>query len=164
MKRLLSALACSGLLSACATDDLARQRALEEAMRTAERAAMAALPETALQAQELLPGECGLFLWSKTDTSKFIFFSKAITETATLTQGELPVALTQTGAGGDLFGEFNTRTTYRAENGSDVELELTPGEMLDGGQRVRDGLITVTNSAGWLTKLPVLGVRACQPK
>lgn len=164
MKRLAFAVISAGLLSACASDGAARQRALEEAMRSAERAAMAALPETALQAQTLRPGECGLFLWSQTDTSKFIFFSKAISETAMLTQGELPVTLTQVAAGGDLFGEFNTRTSYRSEAGDEVDLELSPGELLEGGQRVKDGLITVTNEAGWLTKLPVLGVRACQPK
>ena len=41
--------------------------------------AIDSVPQSGLGPQELLPGECGLFLWSQTDVSKFIFFSNKLT-------------------------------------------------------------------------------------
>jgi len=124
--------------------------------------AIDSVPSSGLGPQELDSGECGLFLWSKTDVSKFIFFSKALTETAVFAQGELPITLTQTTAGGDIFGQFNTRMEYISDDKRVLSLTLQPGEILQGGQRLENGLINLTDKEGWQTKLPVLGVRACQ--
>lgn len=153
-------------LAACASspdpgptpEEIAAQNAV------AATAAMATIPDSALGPQDLAPGECGLFLWSKTDLTKFIFFSKAITGTALISRTEGPVLLTQTGARGDIFGQFNTQMDYLDPNGVQFALKMEPGEELEGGQRVASALITTTNAEGWQTKLPVLGVRACQPE
>jgi len=103
-----------------------------------------------------------LFLWSQTDVSKFIFFSKALAGTAVFAQGELPIALTQTTAGGEIFGQFNTRMEFVSDDNRVLLLTVVPGEILEGGQRLETGLISLTDEEGWQTKLPVLGVRACQ--
>lgn len=124
--------------------------------------AIDSVPSSGLGPQELLSGECGLFLWSKTDVSKFIFFSKALTGIAVFAQGEQPIALTQTTAGGDIFGQFNTRMEYVSDDKRVLSLTVEPGEALQGGQRLEGGLINLTDKEGWQTKLPVLGVRACQ--
>ncbi|GAB5455296.1 MAG: hypothetical protein Hens2KO_15250 [Henriciella sp.] len=126
--------------------------------------AIDSVPSSGLGPQEVLAGECAIFLWSQTDTSKFIFFSKALSGTASFAQGETPVELFQTGAGGDIFGQFNTESRYMADDGRELSLEVVPGERMIGGQRVERGLISLTDKEGWLTKLPVLGVRACQPE
>ena len=70
--------------------------------------------------------------------------------------------LTQSGVGGEIFGQFNTRMEFVANDGRVVSLDLVPGDMLEGGQRIESGLLTLADREGWLTKLPVLGVRACQ--
>ncbi len=124
--------------------------------------AMANVPKSGLGPQNLAPRECGLFLWSKTDASRFIFFSKALSAEAVLSLANGPAVLTQTGAGGDIFGQFNTRSSYSSNSGAQVALMLVPGRDLEGGQRIESGLLTVTDAEGWQTKLPVLGVRACQ--
>lgn len=124
--------------------------------------ALDSIPQSGLGPQELLPGECGLFLWSQTDVNKFIFFSKALTGTAQFAQEEVPIALTQTRAGGSIFGQFNTEMGYQATDGRALQLSLVPGEQLEGGQRIENGLLTLTDREGWQTKLPILGVRACQ--
>jgi len=124
--------------------------------------AIDSVPSSGLGPQELLSGECGLFLWSQTDVSKFIFFSKALAGTAVFAQGELPIALTQTTAGGDIFGQFNTRMEFVSDDNRVLLLTVVPGEILEGGQRLETGLISLTDKEGWQTKLPVLGVRACQ--
>ena len=161
MKRFLVASLVLGLLAACSStpDDPAAERARMLALKPA----IDSVPQSALGPQTLQVGECGLFLWSQTDVSKFIFFSRALSGTALFAQGETPISLTQLLAGGDIFGQFNTRMTYVSDgDGRQLELTIEPGEILQGGQRIEQGLITMTDRQGWQTKLPVLGVRACQ--
>lgn len=161
MKRFLLASLVLGTLAACQStpDDPAAERARMLALKPA----IDSVPQSALGPQTLQVGECGLFLWSQTDVSKFIFFSRALSGTALFAQGETPISLTQSLAGGDIFGQFNTRMTYVSDgDGRQLELTIEPGEILQGGQRIEQGLITMTDREGWQTKLPVLGVRACQ--
>lgn len=128
----------------------------------AQKPAIDSVPSSALGPQDLLAGDCALFLWSQTDVSKFIFFSKALSGTALFAQGETPIELTQVAAGGDIFGQFNTRLSYQTEDGRSVSVSIVPGDVLEGGQRIERGIINVRDLEGWDTKLPVLGVRACQ--
>lgn len=134
----------------------------ERARLMSMRPAIDSVPASALGPQELLDGECGLFLWSQTDISKFIFFSKALSGTAIFAQGDIPLMLVQTTAGGDIFGQFNTRSGFESDDGRSLTVTVVPGDMLNGGQRLESGLISLTDKQGWQTKLPVLGVRACQ--
>ena len=162
-RRSLAAAAMAIGLAACSsTPDLDPQEA--RARMLAMTPAIDSVPSSGLGPQEVLAGECALFLWSQTDISKFIFFSKALSGTASFAQGETPIGLVQTGAGGDIFGQFNTETRYLSDDGREITLEVVPGERMNGGQRVEQGLISLTDKEGWLTKLPVLGVRACQPE
>lgn len=156
------ALMLAGLvLGACASlDDAAIPPPIDDTPTVT--GALANVPRSGLGPQHLQPDECGLFLWSKTDASKFIFFSKALSAEAVMSLANGPAVLTQTGAGGEIFGQFNTRSSYTSETGTQVSLMLVPGREVEGGQRIASGLLTVTNDEGWQTKLPVLGVRACQ--
>jgi len=161
MIRLRSAiLGLTLVLVGCQSND--RDPAEERARLLAQKPAIDSVPSSALGPQELRTGECGLFLWSQTDVSKFIFFTRALSGTALFAQGDTPMALTQISAGGDIFGQFNTVMSYQAEDGRNVALTLVPGEILDGGQRIESGILNVRDREGWDTKLPVLGVRACQ--
>lgn len=163
MKYVASAvLVMSALLAGCQSNE--SDPVADRARLMAMKPAIDSVPSSGLGPQTLAPGECGLFLWSQTDVSKFIFFSRALSDSAVFAQGEDPVSLSQTLAGGDIFGQFNTRMTYVSNDGRQLELSVTPGELLDGGQRIEQGLLSLTDREGWLTKLPVLGVRACQPE
>ena len=163
LRQSISAIALSVIAANCSsTPDVDPKEARERMLAMAP--AIDSVPSSGLGPQEVLSGECGLFLWSQTDTTKFIFFSKALSGAATFAQGETPMSLIQVGASGNIFGQFNTSTTYIADDGRELVLEVVPGEMMNGGQRVERGLITLTDKEGWLTKLPVLGVRACQPE
>lgn len=161
MKHALAAiLGLSLALVGCQSNDA--DPAEERAKLLSLKPAINSVPSSGLGPQNLAPGDCGLFLWSQTDVSKFIFFSRALSGTALFAQGEIPIALTQAQAGGDIFGQFNTRMGYLAEDGRTLDLEIEPGDLLDGGQRIETGLLTMIDTQGWETKLPVLGVRACQ--
>lgn len=152
-------IAVLGAVTACASTPAE----VETPMRSTQTAVQE-VPTSGLGPQELAAGECGLFLWSKTDTTKFIFFSQAVTGSAIFKPEDEILQLEQVAAGGTIFGQFNTEQGYRASDGSTVELSFEPGDELSGGQRVSDGLMTVTDAEGWRTKLPVLGIRACMPE
>jgi hypothetical protein len=116
-----------------------------------------------LPPQTLAPNECGLFLWSKTDTSKFVFFTKAGGGDALFLLNDAPVTLETIAQGGDVFGQFYTELKYKTESGLEVSLSYEPGEILTDGARIKNGIMQYTDNKGWLTVLPVLGVRVCQP-
>jgi hypothetical protein len=125
--------------------------------------AMTSVPKSGLGPQTLAAGDCGLFLWSKTNVDRFIFFAQANTGAAKFAQDSIALDLIQTASGGDIFGQFQTRLDYVDSGGQQYALTITPGKEMDGGQRIESGLFTITSTEGWQTKLPVLGVRACQP-
>jgi hypothetical protein len=169
MNRVVIMIVSLAVLGACQTTETSEGSTEIETTNTAQQkspatGAISTLPQSGLGPQDLAPGECGLFLWSQTDVSKFIFFSRALSGEAQLAQGYDPVTLTQTNAGGGIFGQFTTEMMYGSETGNTYALSITPGDELEGGQRLENGLITITDLEGWVTKLPVLGVRACQPQ
>lgn len=150
---------CVVLLGACASSPSSSD---DEANTLGLQPAINSVPSSGLGPQQLESGECGLFLWSQTDTTKFIFFSKALSGRAMFAQDATPIRLTQNRAAGDIFGQFNSEMGYVSRDNRQIDLTIAPGEMLQGGQRIANGLLTLTDREGWQTKLPVLGVRACQ--
>lgn len=120
------------------------------------------VPESGIGPQQLARNECGLFLWSKTDPTQFIFFERAQSGRATMQIGADSVEVTQTVNRGEIFGEFMTEQGFAAPGGEQVMLSLVPGEQLQGGQRVEEGKLDITTQEGWRTLIPVLGVRACR--
>ena len=121
------------------------------------------VPESGIGPQQLARNECGLFLWSKTDPTQFIFFERAQSGRATMQIGAQKAEVTQTVNRGEIFGEFMTEQGFAAPDGEQVMLSLVPGEPLQGGQRVEQGKLEITTPEGWRTLIPVLGVRACRP-
>ncbi|KCZ48863.1 hypothetical protein HY3_11945 [Hyphomonas pacifica] len=64
---------------------------------------------------------------------------------------------------GDLFGQFMTEMDYAMPGEKIVSLRLTPGESVEGGQKISSGRIELLDVGGWSTIIPVVGLRACQP-
>jgi hypothetical protein len=160
MIRLLFMLASAGLVSACA----GTPPAPPSASGTLRPAALSSVPAEGLPAQNLAPGECGLFLWEKSAPRRFVFFTRASSADAlVLLDGEARNLLA-TEAAGNVFGQFLTETRYSDRSrGISVSLKIQPGEVLEGGQRVDDGFLLSKNAEGWETILPITGVRACMP-
>ncbi len=116
-----------------------------------------------LPSQTLAPGACGLFLWTQSEPVRFVFFTEAGSDKAVMNMGGTESQLELTSSSGDLFGQFMTQTIYRSPDGN-VGLTFKPGEMLDGGQRIEDGRLSLVGKDGWETMIPVLGLSACQPE
>lgn len=161
MKTMLKAGLCLALLtvvSGCA-GMLGEQKAAEKAAA----ADTVKPPRKGLPAQELLPGECGLFLWTRRENPEFIFFSKAGSETAVFWLDDAVQNLSRTSAGGDIFGQQLTEQTFVLQDGRKMEMSMVPGDMLVGGQRVPEVSIRVLDAEGWATMIPAAGVTVCQP-
>jgi hypothetical protein len=116
-----------------------------------------------LPSQTLAPGACGLFLWTQSQPVRFVFFTEAGTDTALINIDGTQTPLQLTSTGGSLFGQFMTQMTYRSPTGN-VGISFQPGERLDGGQRVRNGRLSLVGKDGWETMIPLLGLSACQPE
>lgn len=118
---------------------------------------------TGLPSQSLEPNECGLFLWSANDISKFVFYTRAGQTSALVYLDGETTELEILRRDGDVFGQFFTDYVFSTGAGTEVSLSYTPGDELTDGARIRSGNIQHTNSEGWRTVLPVLGARVCQP-
>ena len=158
MKLLGSVISLSAavLLSACGTTS-------SGASETTAQSVAASAPRTGLPAQTLSAGECGLFLWTRREQPQFVFFSKAGTESALFWADNGAQTLSRTGVGGEIFGQQLTEQNFALSDGRSIELRMTPGEQLVGGQRVPEATLTVIDGEGWRTLVPVAGVTVCQP-
>lgn len=144
------------VLAACATS-------APESDPVIDGAASVQSARNGLPPQTLNKDECGLFLWSQADISKFIFFARAGENTALFFMEDAPVELSQISAAGDIFGQFFTRSKYQTMSGRNIDLSFEPGKELVDGARISSGSIQFANAEGWRTVLPVLGARVCQP-
>ena len=94
---------------------------------------------------------------------RFIYFSKAGSQTAETMLSETQQTMALVRQGGTLFGQFMTEMDYTTIEGETMSLRITPGEMVEGGQKISTGRIKLLNDGGWETVIPVAGLRACQP-
>ena len=113
-----------------------------------------------LAAQNLTDGDCGLFLWSKTDASTFVFFHRA-GETDALIYDDGEVKLSNIANDGVLFEQFYSQSQWEYPDGRMLRLSIEPGEEINGGKRIPGGVISAENKDGWEVKTPVAGVTAC---
>lgn len=156
---LLSPICASLLLYACASSD---PKSTNNAKAISTIPSVTA-PTSGLKAQQLQPGECGLFLWTKSLPNTLIFFSKAGTNTALIKSNDAEQSITLINASGDIFGQFMTQQAYQAPNNVTVALSFSAGKAMEDGQRISNGRLTRTSDEGWETIIPIVGVRACQP-
>ena len=153
--------AAVGVLSACATASPTSSE--QENTVEAEENTAAIVQAASLPAQTLEPNECGLFMWSKTDPSKFVFFNRAGETDALFLMDSKVTELTTVSFGGDIFGQFFTDVDYQTITGRNISLSYQAGEDIANGARISSGVIEYRNDEDWLTTLPVVGLRFCQP-
>lgn len=159
--KLCTILATASVLAACASSAKEPETTTSATPAKTERAART--PRKGLEPQALAGNECGLFLWSKTDPNLFIFFARAGEGTAEMMLDDERLSLVQVASGGSIFGQFFTVQTYQTSTGREIHLTFDPGDELQEGQRIANGRFQYLDAEGWVTVLPVIGVRVCQP-
>lgn len=122
-----------------------------------------ASPRKGLDPVALNEGDCGLFLWTRREQPQFVFFSRAGEETARFWFEDSSLELSRTALGGDVFGQQLTEQDFVTADGRSIELRMTPGDQLIGGQRIPEASLTLVDAEGWKTLIPLAGVSACQP-
>ena len=112
-----SALVLAASVSSCATRGKSAQP------ETPAKSVSQDVPDRGLPAQRLLPGQCGLFLWTRGDNPAFVFFQEAGRDTAKALVAESAFDLQLVAANNSLVGEFFTEQTSRSAG--DVEATIT---------------------------------------
>lgn len=118
-----------------------------------------------LPAQELRPGECGLFLFVARPTPRFVFFSNAAKATALMKlDGEL-VRLARSETAGEVFDQQYSEQVFIAPaQGIEAKLSIRRGRKSTGGSRIDGGSIRLSRENGWNMVLPVAGATACETR
>ena len=147
-------IACAVLLSACASGPSGKPTASK----------VAGVPADSLPAQTLMPGACGLFLWTQDEPRRFVVFYPAGAASAEAIVNGQRATLDIESQGGDLFTQFMTEMNFRGPGGMPVKLSLQPGEEIDGGRRVPAARMISQNREGWEIITPLAGLTACQPE
>ncbi|WP_417461625.1 hypothetical protein [Kordiimonas sp.] len=118
---------------------------------------------SALPAQVLSAGECGLFLWLKRDDAPLIFFQRSKSETAQMIIDGAPRSLARTEVAGPIGMSFFERQGFTAEDMTvNLRMQVMMDQSLQGGLKVPSGIISIDRTDGWSAALPVAGAIGCK--
>ena len=118
--------------------------------------------ESRLPAQNLAPGECGLFVFRRDDARSFTLFAREDTG-AKLFDGQ-ERALVQTAKSGTPYDQQYPVQSFVTNQGMRVDLTLSDPQVLDQGTRYTNGLLEQTRPDGWTLKIPVAALSICLPR
>jgi hypothetical protein len=139
--------------------------------------ALAALPEAraqstaepgeitleALEPQELPPGRCGLFLWSRDAQPSLVLVAFANpTEARVRTNGRNRYLRRTAFAKELVYGHFERQTFTDGRLTFDVDIAFDPDRQLRSGAVVKSGVIRSRDGGRWESITPVGGLVACQ--
>ncbi len=118
-----------------------------------------------LPAQQLNPGECGLFLFTARPTPRFVFFSNAAKATALMKLDGNFVTLARTQTSGEVFDQQYSEQTFVAPaQGLKAKLSLRRGRETPGGSQIDGGSVRLSRENGWNMVVPVGGATACETR
>lgn len=106
--------------------------------------------------------ECGMMLWTLEGNRPAAVFQYVAGKNARINIAGKPVELTRTkfdGASG--FGVFE-RQVFTSSDGVKVEVSSRFGLSFNGGAYLEQGLIKVSDQAGWSLVSPTAGIAGCR--
>ena len=159
--RVFGALLASGLLAACGAGPSRDTSAGVDPVNGAP-SADPAVRVGAITARDLPSGQCGLFLWRRTDDPQLVFFFNSTTGRAAVAVDGQERALTRVevtdgtdGAGEQVFatqgGQFAVRVAIHER------------EEIPDGVRIARAVVRVSDDRGWSAVIGAGGLAACQP-
>jgi hypothetical protein len=118
----------------------------------------------ALQPQRLLQGECGLFLWERSEARDLVFFGRGRQAEGKMQIARQGVTLERVAAEGDVvLGQYPIQTYRRGDLTVYLTLEFEARPNMAGGAAVPRGSLRFEQTGGWNLVMPVAGLVACQP-
>ena len=146
------------LAAACASDGPAPQRNVADAVGdTLAPGYISSLP-----AQQLAPGQCGVFLFEIRAPNNFVVFEDEAARTVRLVHAGAVYEIRFTDQPGAFLPGEAFRRVYlaRGENLTFL-LNGTVGEETNAGRRINDVILTARQLDGTRTVRPLAGVRRC---
>ncbi|MEQ8736716.1 MAG: hypothetical protein RIC29_17470 [Rhodospirillaceae bacterium] len=117
-----------------------------------------------LRPQQLHAGQCGLFLWTRSEERELVFFGNS-----DRAEGKMMIADEETtyarvsAEGGAVFGQHPRQTFQNGDVTVTLILEIEGRANMSGGAVVPRGSLRFEQTGGWKLVLPVGGLIACQP-
>lgn len=116
-----------------------------------------------LRPQTLEPGQCGLFLWSRTTPPRLVLFSDGIAGTAQLTiDGETRRFERSRSSGEPFYGQFPKQEFRSGDLAFALSLEADTEAGIVNGMKISRGLLRLEDGSGGYAAVPVAGMVACQ--
>lgn len=118
---------------------------------------------TALPAQTLEDGTCGLFLWLRRDDAPLIFFQRSdVSDALMILDGVVQSLPRQTAENPIAFNFFETQTFENTMFSLSVKVKAEAVRSIRQGVKIETGTISITTDDGWSASLPVAGVIGCK--
>ncbi|MGF1462884.1 MAG: hypothetical protein ACFB2Z_06930 [Maricaulaceae bacterium] len=158
---IIGALAGASLVSCAAPPNL-NDPATNPAPPLAQLDDPEAVPLGDLPRQDLAPGECALFLWTRRQPPQFVFMGRTNGE-ALLALADGPAKLERTAFTGEpIRQQFSEQTFFEPKEQLEVKVSVTRGRELDDGVTAPSGVIRLKRASGWQTVVPVGGLVGCK--
>lgn len=122
-----------------------------------------ALRPPSLPAQSLIPGDCGLFVWTADRLKRFILFSSAQTDNALWAGPDGQVALNITEKKSVPHHGQYPQQDFTTPDNHRLNLKLENPEVVTGGTRFTSGTLKLQTPEAWERITPVVAIATCQP-
>lgn len=115
-----------------------------------------------IPAQQVPPGECGLFLWAKREDAPLIMFQRSNGATLMRVDGSLQ-GLERQSTEDQIALQFYRNQQF-ALGDMAIKVTVTPEQTrtLQQGLKLPGGSISITTQSGWSAAIPVAGAIGCQ--
>lgn len=118
-----------------------------------------------LEPQDMNPGECGLFLWSRDDRQDLVFAAFDTPGIARVRTDGRTWSIPRRSFGGESSNGHFERQSYSNNDMTVVaDLSFDAARPMSDGVVVKDGTLRITSSRGWETVIPVGGMAACMKR
>ncbi len=117
-----------------------------------------------LRPQRLFEGECGLFLWERSEERELVFFGRGRQAEGKMQVAKQEIILKRISAEGDVvLGQYPVQTYQRDDLTVYLTLEFEARPNMSDGAVVPRGSLRFEQTGGWNLVIPVAGLVACQP-
>lgn len=166
IRKCLPVILAAGVVAGCAASGPAPQPVVADTRPASQDAGLSeGFDIGELPAQDLEPGECGLFLFTARPTPRFVFFSNAAKATALMKLDGEFVTLARTQTAGEVFDQQYSEQTFVAPaQGLEAKLSLRRGRETLGGSQIDGGSVRLSRENGWNMVIPVGGATACETR
>jgi hypothetical protein len=155
-------LAVAGLIALSGCSEVRSRIGLDAPAVSAEPSTLeVALGE--LPAQNLRKGECGMFLWSRTDDRKLILFSRANDDGAIVVLDGREQNIPRLATEGRVVLNYSEQQSYVWRGYAlQVRIEFDQRQGIGRGAIIPNGTIRMSRRDGWEYVVPVGGLIACE--